>query len=238
MRLMGPHWSSVRSSRLQMFFKKRFLKISPISQKNTCAGVSFHCEIGNIFKNTPFLQNTSGGCFWSVFCSNPKASRTYSSVSTVFFTSRRSSYFIIIIFPPGFSFTDTDDSQDSRGRERTIFYSTLALPTAHKHWDIYLQPCMWDDYHVFLFATLVFTRLLLDEIYHLIELPFDWLIDWWCNVRLFTWWIDSRFELQQFWHRKPEDLNSYRLIVLQTNRLTKCAFIWRNHYMNYKFGHS
>ena len=36
---------------------------------------------------------------------------------------------------------------------------------------------MWDDYHVFLIATLVFTRLLLDEIYHLIELPFDWLID-------------------------------------------------------------
>ena len=36
---------------------------------------------------------------------------------------------------------------------------------------------MWDDYHVFLIATLVFTKLLLDEIYHLIELPFEWLID-------------------------------------------------------------
>ena len=36
---------------------------------------------------------------------------------------------------------------------------------------------MWDDYHVFLIATLVFARLLLDEIYHLIELPFEWLID-------------------------------------------------------------
>ena len=36
---------------------------------------------------------------------------------------------------------------------------------------------MWDDYQVFLIATLVFTKLLLDEIYHLIELPFDWLID-------------------------------------------------------------
>ena len=72
-------------------------------------------------------------------------------------------------------FTDTDDSQDSRGREGTIFYSTLPLPPAH--WDIYLQLCMWDDYHVFLIATLVFTRLLLDEIYHLIELTFEWLID-------------------------------------------------------------
>ena len=26
----------------------------------------------------------------------------------------------------------------------------------------------------------------------------DWLIDWWCNVCLFTWWIDSRFLLQRF----------------------------------------
>ena len=80
-------------------------------------------------------------------------------------------------FLSGFSFTDTDDSQDSRGREGPIVYSTLPLPPAHEHSDIYLQLCMWGNYHVFLIATLVFTRLLLDEIYHLIELPFDWLID-------------------------------------------------------------
>ena len=55
--------------------------------------------------------------------------------------------------------TDTDDSQDSRGREGTIFYSTLPFPPTHEHWDIYLQLCIWDDYHVFLIATLVFTRL-------------------------------------------------------------------------------
>ena len=24
-----------------------------------------------------------------------------------------------------------------------------------------------------------------------------WLTDWWCNVCLFTWWIDSRFLLEQ-----------------------------------------
>ena len=56
-------------------------------------------------------------------------------------------------------FTDTDDSQDSRGRVGTIFYSTLPFPPTHEHWDIYLQLCIWDDYHVFLIATLVFTRL-------------------------------------------------------------------------------
>ena len=48
---------------------------------------------------------------------------------------------------------------------------------SHEQWDIYLELCMWDDYHVFLMATLVFTRLLVDEIDHLIELPFEWLID-------------------------------------------------------------
>ena len=36
-----------------------------------------------------------------------------------------------IFFLSGFSFTDTDDLQDSRGREGTIFYSTLPLPPAH-----------------------------------------------------------------------------------------------------------
>ena len=65
--------------------------------------------------------------------------------------------------------TDTGDLQDSKGRKGTIFYSTLPLPPAHEHSDIYLQLYMWDDYHIFLIAPLVFTRLLLDEIYHLIE---------------------------------------------------------------------
>ena len=45
---------------------------------------------------------------------------------------------------------------------------------------------MWDDYHVFLVATFVFTRLLLDEIYRLIELPFDWLIDWLIDDAMFV----------------------------------------------------
>ena len=45
-------------------------------------------------------------------------------------------------FLSGFSFTDSDDSQDSRGRKETVFYSTLLLPPAHEHSDIYLQLCM------------------------------------------------------------------------------------------------
>ena len=81
-----------------------------------------------------------------------------------------------------------------RVQQGPIFYSILPLPLTHEQWYIYLQLFMWDDYHVFLIATLVFARLLLDEIYHLIELPFEWLID----DCLFTWWIDTRFLLQRF----------------------------------------
>ena len=120
-------------------------------------------------------------------------------------------------------FTDTDDSHDSRERDRTIFYSSLPLPPAHKHWDIYLQLCMWDDYHVFLIATLVFTRLLLDEIYHLIELPFEWLIDDAMFVCLLDELIlgfcysDLTLEAGGF------ELASSNTLVLQANQLTKCA---------------
>ena len=78
----------------------------------------------------------------------------------------------IFFFLSGFSFTDTGNWQDTREREGAIFYSTLPLPTAHAHSGIYLQLCVWNDYHVFLTPPVVFTRLLLDEIYHLIEWPF------------------------------------------------------------------
>ena len=81
-----------------------------------------------------------------------------------------------LFFLSRFSFTDTDNSQDSRGREGTIFFSTEPLPSAHEYSDIYLQLYTWDDYRIFLIATLVFTRLLLNEIYYLIELPFEWLM--------------------------------------------------------------
>ena len=82
---------------------------------------------------------------------------------------------------------------------------------------------MWDDYHVFLIATLVFTRLLLDEIYHLIELPFEWLIDDSMFVCLLDELIldfcysDLTLETSGF------ELASTITLVLQANQLTKCA---------------
>ena len=140
--------------------------------------------------------------------------------------------FISFFFLSGFSFKDTDNSQDSRGREGTIFYSTLPLPPAHEHWDIYLQLCMWDDYHVFLIVTLVFTRLLLNKIYHLVELPFEWLID----VAMFVCLLDELIlgfcYTNLSWETGGFELASTITLVLQANRLTKCAshptyFVWK-----------
>ena len=117
---------------------------------------------------------------------------------------------LLIFFLSGFSFTDTDNSQDSRGREGTIFYSTLPLPLAHEHSDIYLQLCTWNDYHIFLIATLVFTILLTQW-----DLPpyqiTIWLID---DVILI--FVYSVVELilgfvTVIWHEKPVDTNSHRL---------------------------
>ena len=120
-------------------------------------------------------------------------------------------------------FTDTDDSQDNREKEGAIFDSTLPLPPAYEHWDIYLQLCMWHDYHVFLIATLVLTRLLVDEFFHLIELPFEWLIDDAMYVCLFDelilgfWYIDLTLQTGGF------ELASTITLVLQANWITKCA---------------
>ena len=91
----------------------------------------------------------------------------------------------------------------SRRRKGTFFSSTLSLPPAHEHSGIYVQLCMWENYHIFLIPPLVFTRLLLDEICRLIELAFDWLTMW-CYFCLFTRWFDSRFLI---WHGKPAYLS-------------------------------
>ena len=72
---------------------------------------------------------------------------------------------------------------------------------------------MWNDYHVFLIATLVFTKLLLDEIYHLIELPFDWLIDdakFVCLLdKLILGFCSSDFNMGNWWIWARIDYHPY-----------------------------
>ena len=125
-------------------------------------------------------------------------------------------------FLSGFSFTIPGGLQDSRWREGTIFCSTLPLPPAYEHSDIYLQLCMWDDYHVFLIAPPVFTRLLLDEIYHLIELPFDWLV---MQCYFFVSLLDDLILGSCYSSLTREtsgfEVSSTITLALQGNRLTK-----------------
>ena len=118
-----------------------------------------------------------------------------------------------IFFLSGFFFTETGDSQDSREREGTIFYSTLPLPLAHKHSDIYLQLCMKDDYHIFLIASLVFTRSDLPPYQITI-----WLIDVTLSFCLFTWWFDYSFFVTAIWDGKSADSSSHRLSTLYYKR--------------------
>ena len=72
--------------------------LSSISQKNTCAGVSFPCENGEIFKNTLFYRTPPVAASDLSFVQIPKFQGPYSSVSTVFVTSRYSWYFICYKF--------------------------------------------------------------------------------------------------------------------------------------------
>ena len=101
--------------------------------------------------------------------------------------------------------------------------SLYRLPSPYTHSDIDLQLCMWNDYHIFLIVLLVFTRLLLNDIYHLIELLF--LIDCWCDVKfLFNWRFNSRVLLSNLrWETGGLKLASTITFVLQANWLTKCA---------------
>ena len=147
----------------------------------------------------------------------------YLSICNSLAKNRYKSMLYQLRFLSGFSFTDTDDSQGSRGREGTIFYSTLPLPPAHEHSHIYLQLCIWDEYHVFLIAPIAFTRLLPDDIYHLTGLPFNWLM----MLMLSLVCLLVQLILGCYRNLTREtgglELASAITLVLQANRLTKCA---------------
>ena len=80
---------------------------------------------------------------------------------------------------------------------------------------------MWDDYHVFLIVTLVFTRQLLDDIHHIIELPFKWLIDDAMCVCLLDELILDFCYSDLILETGGFELASIITPVLQVNRLTK-----------------
>ena len=126
-------------------------------------------------------------------------------------------------FLSGFSFTNTDDSQDSRGRQRAIFYSNPSpIASSHEHSKIYLQLCMWDDYHIFLIVRLVFARLLLDEMYDRIKFPFDWLMMGCSFLLVCLMLCYSNFSRET----GGIELASTIIHVLQANQLTPLLVPW------------
>ena len=119
-----------------------------------------------------------------------------------------------IVFPQYFLsirgfFTGTGNSQDSRGKEGIIFYSTLPIPSAQEHSDNYLQLCMWTFRPLFA-TSLVFTTRW--------DLPLCqvtvWLTDdvcWFSFVCLLILILDFATAV---WHEKPVDSDSHQLSSL------------------------
>ena len=70
--------------------------------------------------------------------------------------------------------------QQGKGVDDTLHHLkyTLPLPPTHEPWDLYLQLYMWDDYHVFLVATLCLPDCHSMRLTTLSNYHFDWLIDW------------------------------------------------------------
>ena len=110
--------------------------------------------------------------------------------------------------------------QQGKGGDQLLFHSTTsARSRTFKH--------LFATLHVrwlsrILIAPLVFTRLLLNEISHLIELQFDWLTDWLMIQCLFIYLMNwFKVFVTAIWHGKPVDLNSHRLSPLYYKRITK-----------------
>ena len=97
-------------------------------------------------------------------------------------------FYALFIFLSGFSFIDTDDSQYSRGRKGTIFYSSR--PRTLRHLFAFL--------HVRWLSRIFNRNACVYQIATRWDLPpyriTIWVLDWRCNVFLFTWWIDTRFD--------------------------------------------
>ena len=110
------------------------------------------------------------------FDSNYRCIKIQKLCDFVYFLVRRK--YEIIFFLWRFSFMDTGNSQDSRGRDETIF-----IPLCHFHPLTKIQTyiinfvCEMTLTH-FNCTTCIYQTATQWDCYHLIELPFDWLMMW------------------------------------------------------------
>ena len=140
--------------------------------------------------------------------------QNFMDVKLLFINFRR------FFFLSGFSFTDTDNSQDSRGREGTIlFHSTTStrsrtfrhlFATLHMRWlsHTFSLHCLYlPDYYTMRFTTL----------------SNYYLIGWWCDVDfcLFACWFYFTFCYSYMTWEKLVDSNSCRISSLYYNQTDK-----------------
>ena len=129
-----------------------------------------------------------------------------------------------LFFLSGFSFTDTDDSLDSKGRagNHLLFQSTSTstrsrtlkhlFATLHLRWLLRIfnrNACVYQT--------------VLDGIYHIIELPFEWLIDDAMFVCLLDELILCFCQSDLTLETGGFELASTITLVIQANELTKCS---------------
>ena len=90
--------------------------------------------------------------------------------------------------------------QQGKGEDHLFYSAPPPLPT-HEHWDIYQKFVRW--------LWLIFNR---NACVYQTATRWDlppyrtviWVIDWWRNFCLLTWWINIRFLIQRFdiWNRR------------------------------------
>ena len=151
----------------------------------------------------------------------------------------------IFFFLWGFSLTHTDNLQDSIEKDGTIFYFTLLLPPSHEQSVIYLQLSVWGNYHIYLIASLVITRLLrtfrhifatlhvrwLSHIFNHIACIYQTATRWdlpYCSIiwltddviLIFICLLDDLILgfVAAIWHGNPVDWNLHRLSLLYYKR--------------------
>ena len=123
-----------------------------------------------------------------------------------------SSSFFLLVFQGFLSWTLATHWTPGIGRGPSFIWLKHFHPLMNIQ-TLILQFWMWDDYHIFLIAPLVFSRLLLDEIYHLIKQLFEWLVMW-CQVLFVYFLVWFKVFVTAIWHWKLVDLNSHRLSSL------------------------
>ena len=151
------------------------------------------------------------------FCFNKKFIIFKQQYIILYITIFRIFWPIWFLFLSGFSFTDTDDSQHSRGREGNIFYSTLPLPPAqtfrHSFANLHVR---WLP-HIFNRIACIYQTATWWDLppYRITNRLID---DGTLRFCLFTWWFDSSFFDTAIWDGKPVDSYSYRLSTLYYKR--------------------